>query len=80
MLININTDIYTIKRFLDDTPHLKFPLSSELWPSCKVSLSQTNKLSSFPLSLSLSLSILYLSIHQSREVLKLRTVHSYALW
>lgn len=78
MLININTDIYTSKRFLDDTPHLKFPLSSELWPSCKVSLSQTNKLSSFHLSLSLS--ILYLSIHQSREVLKLRTVHSYALW
>lgn len=30
MLINNNTDIYTSKRFLDDTPHLKFPLSSEL--------------------------------------------------
>lgn len=61
MLININTDIYTIKRFLDDTPHLKFPLSSELWPSCKVSLT---KPTNFPpsISLSLSLSCIYPSI------------------
>lgn len=78
MLININTNIHTSEKFLDNTPHLKFLLSSELWPSCKVSLTQTNKLSSFPLRRSLSL--LYLCIHQSREVLKLRTVHSYALW